>query len=665
MKSSLRWLHITDLHCGLSLGKPLWPTVKYEVFEDLKRVHARSGSIDLVLFTGDLTQRGTDDEFRSLEEELDELWDELAKLGSKPTLVCVPGNHDLARPNAKRPAVKAMRGWHGDAELRAEFWSESGCEYRAVVAEAFKAYDDFVTRFDAKHPLPAHFAVKRGELPGDRSVSFQKDDVRCCVVGLNSAFLQLDGGDYLGKLDLDTQQLSSVCGKNYPRWIKEHTLALLLTHHPSSWLHRRALDAFRGEIAPAGRFFAHLFGHMHEPRAATWRIGGADEQRDAQGASLLGLESWGDGTARRIHGYSVGGTDIDGERGDYLLWPRAARRLQSGGWNVTVDTSFKLDDERVLEHFIARPSAGVAPTPASPEPPLHAPAASPPAAAPPPPAATDALTLTNAQLEALVKALLAAFPSPPSLSRLTRFKLDLNLSAVATGNLHDQTFALVEWAETNGRLRDLIVGARDQNPGNPTLAAFARSVGVDVPDAPPSPLNVTPPPVTLTSDPAAISRELRAVLASLYDDPRDAIRLATDAGISRARVDFSGPAQIVWFNLLEEASRSSRVTALIEAARSEYPQHPALARLAQLSQSAPQAATGWSATTIYDSLVRLLPAQFEEIAFRLAIPSHFLPGTTAPLSDRANALVRICTQQGRLGEIVAELGRLGVRPARG
>lgn len=659
MKSTLRWLHITDLHCGMSEGKRLWPNVKEQFFEDLRHVHARTGPLDLVLFTGDLTQRGTAENFKELEEELDELWEELAGMGSRPALVAVPGNHDLARPDAKKPAVRAMRMWNDDAEIREEFWSSPDCDYRGVVSEAFKEYAAFSARFEAKHPWPKGYTVQKGALPGDLSVSIEKDGVRYALVGLNSAFLQLDGGDYLGRLDLDPRQLTEACGKNPPRWVRNHGVALLLTHHPTTWLHRRALDAFRSEIAPPGRFFAHLFGHMHESRAVTMMIGGADALRESQGSSLLGLETWGDGRQQRIHGYSAAGFDIEGERGEYLLWPRAAVRNQAGAYQMVIDTTFKLNDERVVERFSPRASVGV--TPPLPPPP------------PPPPVQGSSHatgSFTSAQLEALVKALMAAFPSGPSLARLARFKLDLNLATVATGNLHDQTFALVEWAEASGRLRDLILGARQENPGNPTLAAFASSVGVDVPRevAPASPVSapvVAPVVAAPARDSAAVSRELREALASLYNDPRDAIRLAADAGISRARVDFSGPMQVVWFNLLEEAAKSGLIDALIASARSEYPQNPTLARLAQRSASAPSPSAAWTSSTVYDALLTLLPAQFEETLFRLSVPPHFMPGATAPLAERAVALVRIFEQQGRLGEVVAALERLGVRPARG
>lgn len=278
---------------------------------------------------------------------------------------------------------------------------------------------------------------------------------------------------------------------------------------------------------------------------------------------------------------------------------------------------------------------------------------------------TSEIALTGAQKKELVDALVHAFPSHQSLDRMTVFQLELNLSSVVPSGstLPDAAFALVRWAEAEGKVRTLITAAVTTNPGNPRLAAFASSVGIG---AAPSTTPAVPPAAVVyapTSDPSAIARELRAVLAGLYSTPQDAMRLASDAGVTRARVDFAGPMQTVWFNLLEEATKSGRTVALIRAARGDYPQNPALERLERFSATQPQVpAVTWSGTTALGALQRLLPAQFEEVVFKLAVPTHYMPGASAPLTERAVVLVRILEQQGRIPELGVLLDRIGVRP---
>src|SRR4051812_400041 len=100
---SFSWLHFTDLHQGLESQGWLWPGVRDILFADLEQLHRRCGPWDLVLFSGDLTQRGSAEEFTKFNATLDQLFAHLKALGSTPSLLAVPGNHDLIRPDPKRP----------------------------------------------------------------------------------------------------------------------------------------------------------------------------------------------------------------------------------------------------------------------------------------------------------------------------------------------------------------------------------------------------------------------------------------------------------------------------------------------------------------------------------------------------------------------------------
>ncbi len=57
---------------------------------------------------------------------------------------------------------------------------------------------------------------------------------------------------------------------------------------------------------------------------------------------------------------------------------------------------------------------------------------------------------------------------------MVRHKLSTNLQAiVGTGNLSQQVFGLIEWAESHGRLDELVDGARTTVPQNADLKSFA------------------------------------------------------------------------------------------------------------------------------------------------------------------------------------------------
>jgi V8-like Glu-specific endopeptidase len=85
--------------------------------------------------------------------------------------------------------------------------------------------------------------------------------------------------------------------------------------------------------------------------------------------------------------------------------------------------------------------------------------------------------MNGEQYRSLHEALVAAFPDANSLRRMVRFGLNQNLDAVAdTGRLNDAVFELLKWAESHNRIDQLIVAARNSNPGNSMLREIAEEL---------------------------------------------------------------------------------------------------------------------------------------------------------------------------------------------
>ncbi|XXX75477.1 AAA-like domain-containing protein [Sorangium sp. So ce134] len=351
---SIRWLHLTDLHVGMKGMGPLWPSLEDEFRRDLALVHRQAGPFDVVLFSGDLVQSGTRDQFDKLTEALQQLWAHLAELGSTPVLLAVPGNHDLQRPNERSPEVRALINWSHDQDLRGTlFWHEAdGKPYRHVVDTAFAEYTRWTRSWHAEHPPPAWLTVRdAGLLPGEFAASIRKDGLSLGVVGLNSAFLHLSGSIQRGQIALHPDQLHAICNGSPSAWTGQHHACLLMTHHPPEWLTPDALAFYQGSILLPQWFIGHVYGHMHEPQAVVQSVGGAPAQRHFQGASLFGLETWNDAQGShvtRLHGYSAGRIDLDAERrGTLRVWPRIARRQAGTGlWRLVPDYErFDLDEQ--------------------------------------------------------------------------------------------------------------------------------------------------------------------------------------------------------------------------------------------------------------------------------------------------------------------------------
>jgi hypothetical protein len=98
------------------------------------------------------------------------------------------------------------------------------------------------------------------------------------------------------------------------------------------------------------------------------------------------------------------------------------------------------------------------------------------------------MPLTGPQREKLNQALLSAFPTYGDLERMVAFKLNEGLGAIAgAGNLRDVIFQLARWAEAQGRLADLVVKAREDNPGNALLLEASQEIGLAPAAAPAGP----------------------------------------------------------------------------------------------------------------------------------------------------------------------------------
>ncbi len=341
--SSFSWLHLTDLHYGLKGQGHLWPTLREPFLESLGPLHDRCGPWDAVLFTGDLVQSGESAQFERMQAEfLDHLWKRLDELGSGgAVLLAVPGNHDLYRPNPQEDnaAIDALLEKDGFPRIQEKFWDRPAGPYRGVIRDAFGAYSQWWEQ--APH-RPGD--VKAGILPGDFSVSIG----RIGIVGLNTTFLQLAGGDYTGRLVWDTRQLDAVCEGGVDVWAKQHDVCLLLTHQGPDWLTADARKQGESEIAPAGRFAVQLFGHQHETKIIYIRRGGDSEAtRLSRGCSVFGMEKFGEPpTIQRAHGYAAGRIELGDEGTVLRLWPRIATN-KTGAWRFIPDHEHAVleDDE--------------------------------------------------------------------------------------------------------------------------------------------------------------------------------------------------------------------------------------------------------------------------------------------------------------------------------
>lgn len=336
------WLHLSDLHAGQKNQDWLWPTFKTQLFEDLRRVHGSTGGWDAVVFSGDLTQQATRAEFDELDRVLTELWEQFDKLGCAPKLITAPGNHDLARPDELDPETMALLGWWEQPALRESFFTPKGLRYLDFCRQAFGEYQSWIDRLP--HLGLPTASGGRGLIPGDRSVTLDKDGFSVGFAVLNSSWLQLSGDDFRAKLHVDPRQLLAICDSDPDRWSRQHDLNILVTHHPKDWLHPDSQALWTSEVAASGRFDLHMFGHMHSSDAQSVARGGGARRSEVQAASLFGLRRVQRGNLERAHGYAAWKAEIIDGRVLVRSWPRIVHDQRDGGRRLAADVALGLEE---------------------------------------------------------------------------------------------------------------------------------------------------------------------------------------------------------------------------------------------------------------------------------------------------------------------------------
>ena len=338
--SAFRWLHFSDIHVGQDGQARVWPRASTMLLDDLETAHRKTGGFDCVMFSGDLVQKGSEYEFDQFDEVIGDIIRRLGELGERPPVITIPGNHDLTRPNRLNPFAMALTSFWNDADLRDGIWkTENG--YLAFFEEVFLNYSTWRSRAIERgiHLAP----VMQGPLPGDASYLLDTAAGKVGVIGLNSTWLQLGGGEYRGDLHVDAKQLLAITRQAPDDWIRANAINLLMTHQPATWLHKDSPASWDADLNPSGRFDLHLFGHMHEPDVSSIAHGGGLTRRNVQAASLFGLERYGDGHVR-LQGYSANQITIEGAERRFTSWPRRLTVVADGRMKLTPDHSQDVDE---------------------------------------------------------------------------------------------------------------------------------------------------------------------------------------------------------------------------------------------------------------------------------------------------------------------------------
>lgn len=341
-KKQFRWLHLSDIHVGVSRQPYLWPRFSRLLDADLEKLLRRAGDIDLIVFSGDMVQGGSREEYDLFDQTLGKIIDRISEVQARPKVVALPGNHDLVRPDALSSQAFALKAYWDSPEIRERFWDAKGQEYRTFIDRVFENYTAWQCRLIDKgtHVAPE----KTGLLPGDASYLVNTSSGTLGIAALNSTWLQLGAEDYTGKLHVDARQLLAITDNDPDRWAQTNDVSLLVTHQPPDWLHPSNPSSWENDVNPSGRFDAHMFGHMHTPDTTSVTHGGNHARRSLQAASLFGMQYYQE-KYERIQGYSLCEIAVLNAQRTLTVWPRRLIDITGGEKKLGQDLSQGIDEE--------------------------------------------------------------------------------------------------------------------------------------------------------------------------------------------------------------------------------------------------------------------------------------------------------------------------------
>lgn len=260
-------LHVSDVHFGCSDDEG----TQERVLEALQEALETQGrKVDVVVFTGDLTQRSTNKEYIQAQDWLFRL----SKAAKAPCIV-VPGNHDVDRTSAD---IKILRSAYHDAAAY-KLW-------RGDIFKSHRHLQPFLSWFsDAKLDCP--FLLNDWNAnPAIDLVNEVFGNVNCLFICVNTALLSCDNEDK-GQLCIDLKSLNDALRNR----ASEKNLVILLGHHPAEdlapWNRQEFETILRQETGP----HLYLHGHLHEQTGRSdYSINGQGVVTIAAGAAYPGAK---------------------------------------------------------------------------------------------------------------------------------------------------------------------------------------------------------------------------------------------------------------------------------------------------------------------------------------------------------------------------------------
>lgn len=250
------WLHLSDWHQnGIQFYRRVVIDALKEDIENRSALSQELSTVDFVIFSGDLANRGKSEEFQKAREQLlDPLLDACGQSQNPDRLFIVPGNHDLDRD--------LFDQW------QKEFWDScfsnsydclTECleqdESRERILEPFQAFSSFVQDYNSQHS-PNYGSVRILNIRDKKIALLGINSALACGRHRNEGSNEIDdrGFIFVGEPQI-YDRLSSISDAN-------PDIKIAVLHHTFDWLNGTDLERIRRRLMEEFNFI--LQGHQHK-----------------------------------------------------------------------------------------------------------------------------------------------------------------------------------------------------------------------------------------------------------------------------------------------------------------------------------------------------------------------------------------------------------------
>jgi predicted MPP superfamily phosphohydrolase/Cdc6-like AAA superfamily ATPase len=237
----IKILHLSDVHFGCNDADGEQDKITKGIAKSLKE---NSEQVDLIVFTGDLTQEGSATQFQKGKEWLDDIH---SVVGGK--IIFCPGNHDLKRKDAETDTLRlAYPNKDSFGRSKVKIYANQK-QFTSFKRWANELNDDSLNYINL---------WKDNVSAGHEKIETNECEVG--IIGINTALLSC-GNDDEGKLCVDIKAINA-CIDEYDT---KKQLVISIGHHPldkwlTPWNEKNVRTVFEQECG----VHLYLHGHLHE-----------------------------------------------------------------------------------------------------------------------------------------------------------------------------------------------------------------------------------------------------------------------------------------------------------------------------------------------------------------------------------------------------------------